>query len=47
MSAEEFHLFSEPRISGLQFVVRVIDILAATESGPLPTKINRLATLNP
>ncbi len=43
MSAEEPHLFNETKTSGLQTIVRVIGIQAATNSRPIPTRINRLA----
>ena len=46
MSAEEFHLFNEPKTSGLQPIVKVIGIQAATDSRPIPTRINRLAASN-
>ena len=36
MSAEEFRLFSEPKTSGLQPIVRVIGIQAATLFTPTP-----------
>ena len=47
MSADESHLFNEPKTSGLQPIVKVIGIQAATDSRPIPTRINRLAALNP
>ena len=46
MSAEESHLFNEPKTSGLEPIVKVIGIQAATDSRPVPTRINRLAALN-
>ncbi len=47
MSAEELHLFNDPKTSGLQPIVRVIGLRAVTGSRPVPTRINRLAALNP
>ena len=47
MSAEESHVFNEPKPSGLQPIVKVIGIQAATDSRPIATRINRLAALNP
>ena len=47
MSAEEPPLFNEPKTTGLQLIGRVIGMQAETDSRPIPTRINRLAALNP